>query len=1168
MAAQGVPDSQSHDIVHIDPFRVTGYTNARSIDAANVDSVMQSIVADGKFSAQYPVAGRVSPNGDVFIINGAHRVMAMRKAIRKGHFERGYLIPMIVIAEDSSSLADITLAVRFNEQGSTSKPMKFVDYAVHIANIVRVMAAEQPTANRSRWSSVKSFALKNALQEHVNELRAVLDRNQMTLIFAVVRGLVRVEHDSPFDDGALDNRAWEMFLLCSGRRDALERSAGPAAFPDEPDIPDTKRTSSTRQSLSRAVMTCKFITDNSSSAEVFGKVLFMSVLVRAQDKESATSSSASRPTRRKGRRSSSAFTVSQTADAQLVGELVQTILHGWNALALHFGFESAEKMVAPYIMFFPAQCRYKHIAADTSRQPVYAPSSQSQSLMHNRGVLPAQSVGEACVHECTSAADVQLREMASHFLDDIYGELIESLIPKCLAGGGKAGRMFTSVQQRWTTASPEHAQFGAIPVALRKWVPRMSSLQARGAASSTPAANKRARAPAQAGVETESDDASARPQKHPRAVSEDPQPFSQSPSPHPSHGTEHALSAGVESQLESSSNISGFLPHPDRERLEEIEVDDGQGAGAQARKELAAESAAYSSAAEHTPEQEEQEEEDDDEESYGKELERSEDKAAQLWEAFQSYSSVYACSFEKLLEKHAASKSNIQLLGETQLVLVDPPYGSRRKLSLPGSSHDVMLTHEQMESVCELSVRLLRAGGHLLIFAAKEQTHKWIELLQMEALFIVDKVPLYILNSKNNMSQPPYQKTTKLKNMVSEVVHATKLGAGSTALSMVQYKCFNFVPSSYPAYANVIDNVPRRMPGETLMTKDRTQLRPEQKCVALLKELICRYSLPGDVVVDFFGGTYATGVACLSLEHPRQFVGCELDKSCNDHSAMHLLSTFASALASGRFTSVATDEARLQAQALLQRSRVAVRLSPLMPPAGMPIFPRLPEHLLKVFATSIGDITALERLAALPVADWPAADLQQFRAASPEMLLTMDALHHKVYVARSNIPSAGDGLFASQPIKCGAVVGWYNGTIVYRNIAQLRQASDGSTYGTEGLGCTVKRFKAYAMRLKIEGVEGLDDYSDTPSVLAQEPYVVPPLFCVGAKINDFRKLDTGYESEAQGAARKRNVSFQQDPEALTITTLVDPYIVKVVATRNIDAHEELLADYGSSYYTS
>lgn len=65
-------------------------------------------------------------------------------------------------------------------------------------------------------------------------------------------------------------------------------------------------------------------------------------------------------------------------------------------------------------------------------------------------------------------------------------------------------------------------------------------------------------------------------------------------------------------------------------------------------------------------------------------------------------------------------------------------------------------------------------------------------------------------------------------------------------------------------------------------------LHAEQKSIAVLKEIISRFSQAGDVGVDLFDGTFSTAVACFDLPEHRKFVGCEKQKRWYTHVKDHV----------------------------------------------------------------------------------------------------------------------------------------------------------------------------------------------------------------------------------------------------------------------------------------
>ena len=164
-----------------------------------------------------------------------------------------------------------------------------------------------------------------------------------------------------------------------------------------------------------------------------------------------------------------------------------------------------------------------------------------------------------------------------------------------------------------------------------------------------------------------------------------------------------------------------------------------------------------------------------------------------------------------------------------------------------------------------------------MLFCSLEQFFTWVRLFRRCEEFLVDDVPLLAVYKSHLQSQRT-RKSTALQNRSEYLVHVTRNGAGQRAWNMVDWKNHGHVLTRYPAYSNIIDNVPHRARGETVLryaTEDevlratnhrvRRAVRPEQKPLPLLRELICRFSMPSDTVVDLFCGTFSTGRACMSI---------------------------------------------------------------------------------------------------------------------------------------------------------------------------------------------------------------------------------------------------------------------------------------------------------------
>lgn len=72
----------------------------------------------------------------------------------------------------------------------------------------------------------------------------------------------------------------------------------------------------------------------------------------------------------------------------------------------------------------------------------------------------------------------------------------------------------------------------------------------------------------------------------------------------------------------------------------------------------------------------------------------------------------------------------------------------------------------------------------------------------------------------------------------------------------------------------------------------KTMLRPEQKGLGLLEDIICSSAGPGDLVLDVCYGTNETGQACLLFSQICRFVECEKDQNCVAEALQSLAETF------------------------------------------------------------------------------------------------------------------------------------------------------------------------------------------------------------------------------------------------------------------------------------
>ncbi|KAK1858203.1 hypothetical protein I4F81_000814 [Pyropia yezoensis] len=322
---------------------------------------------------------------------------------------------------------------------------------------------------------------------------------------------------------------------------------------------------------------------------------------------------------------------------------------------------------------------------------------------------------------------------------------------------------------------------------------------------------------------------------------------------------------------------------------------------------------------------------------------------------------TYACGFDGLLSAHAtkvATRSNASrrrggggargILGDgsggggatttstptgahtlppfisssVQLVLCDPPYNIRADRSLEQSAHDVF-TSEDKQRAARLFQTVLRPGGHVLIFRSAGQLGPWMDTLKalkdMDPVgrkslsaFRVEGHPLMAIKDAHAVNLLR-QSTTNLSNKVEFTVHATRAGVSrEECYAMVNYRTWNAVPSRFLAHDNVIDNVrPPHFKEVVLRWRDgsRQWIRPEQKCLALILELVLRFSQPGDIVLDTFAGTCVTTAACIRavLGQHGLVISCDSDAVVIDASRARLRREFVNQVLLGGYESSGVD---------------------------------------------------------------------------------------------------------------------------------------------------------------------------------------------------------------------------------------------------------------------
>ena len=539
---------------------------------------------------------------------------------------------------------------------------------------------------------------------------------------------------------------------------------------------------------------------------------------------------------------------------------------------------------------------------------------------------------------------------------------------------------------------------------------------------------------------------------------------------------------------------------------------------------------------------------------------------------------LHDVGFDELLEADEMEGLG-SISGQVQLVLTDPPYNVRRERDAENAHYDAM-SKAQMKDTVELISVLLRAGGHAVVFCTVQQFAQWSRYFTEHKsmgkdTFSVDKVPMVFSKHPSAVNGFPGRRSCSLQSSAEFAIHLKKNGLEfNTEATMVNYRPFNFVPSTQPAYTNVMDNIPRLMPGEQLRVanpgnqKVRTKaLRPEQKSAALLRELVSRFSQPKDLVVDLFGGTFSTAVACISLPEHRRFIGCEMDAVCFSRAFSYVYTRLAEVIHDGK-TDIDAGEESIKVSKLISEQSVLRRVQDprWRAPSQLPQFQCLPGHIVSCLATRWGDTDAILPLSTKPFDSWKREYQGKFQGADMVELRNVDASFYGVCIADSNIRNkkAGLGVFAVKAFQKGDQICPFYGTLIYHDLEHREEVRKAYAHGA--MEVSVQRFRDYALQITVS-----DSSKDFSCVRDRKDgkkavFVCPARFCVGGYVNDYHHWegdeDAPKKELGNAALQRRNAIYTLTKDPIRKREdLVTPYLVIVEATRTIAPGEEILVDY-------
>ena len=560
-----------------------------------------------------------------------------------------------------------------------------------------------------------------------------------------------------------------------------------------------------------------------------------------------------------------------------------------------------------------------------------------------------------------------------------------------------------------------------------------------------------------------------------------------------------------------------------------------------------------------------------------------------LQSAMTRYAFVCTANFDDL-ENDYETETGITLSAKNgkpvDLLLSDPPYEVRSDRDAENSEHDI-LEPGDMKKVADLAARILRPGGHGILFCAFLQFRDWFNELQCLAetkrsavdghdtlikqednrTFTIETVPLHFLRGHGFYNSTPYRRKLNHTNMMEIAIHFWRAGLlYADELKQVDYSVPPYVPSTYPSFTNIMDNIPRVPPDETVYSSEvgdngrRLMLRPEQKSIACLKTLVAQYCPPGGYVVDPFGGTFATAKACLSLPKHRVCITCDKDPECIEHALPSVVQVFAKQVLNANSDITQPPEIEEAAHVFL-RYRKKVQDSHVSDawksPPGLPPLQYLPEHILRYIATTYKDYSMLIQYKHASYIKWSTKWKSRFNQLDVDSLLATELCLLGLELRKSTIPNAGLGIFAGRDFGKNETIGLFYGMLLYDNVSIGAGSKSQALIGEGILAQPRNEFAKWSTKIKWEG-----SIANSPAPGDQVlVWVYPHKFCAMRYINDARDVS----SSSTATTRSNNVRFVDVRTKPSSTSLQRSDLIKVTALRNIRKGEELFIDYGVDY---
>ena len=216
------------------------------------------------------------------------------------------------------------------------------------------------------------------------------------------------------------------------------------------------------------------------------------------------------------------------------------------------------------------------------------------------------------------------------------------------------------------------------------------------------------------------------------------------------------------------------------------------------------------------------------------------------------------------------------------MILTDPPYGLEPNASGTGQNYNDKLDDKEMSAFCQFSHRVLKSGGFIFIFSSVRYLQKWISCLRDSGF----KTMSHIYSITKCSKRIQFHRLSVFPQNITEYgIVARKGGTHPQQFEPDFISPYHRIPCPLPRRFAAITNVP--VPSNKLKHPGKkTNVRVEEKNPDLLIELMTTFCPDGGSVLDAYGGTFSTALAC--METGRSCLSVEKDAECFRHAHARL----------------------------------------------------------------------------------------------------------------------------------------------------------------------------------------------------------------------------------------------------------------------------------------